>query len=71
METPQPSPAAQTDDPDRVARLRRLDCRHYDACLHTAAREKWESFSCRACAVSDRAEVLVPVRLVGAAEVDA
>lgn len=46
---PTPVACRQVFDPEEAARVRRLDCRHYSACLSVACRQRWEGFSCRSC----------------------
>jgi hypothetical protein len=38
---------------EKVSRIRRLHCKHYDGCVDHAMRRNWESFSCEACPVHE------------------
>lgn len=69
--TPNPVEHARVDDPDSVARLRRLACRNYDACLTAAGRARWPGFACTSCAVREEAQPLIPLRLAALHEIDA
>lgn len=46
---PGPLPLSRTLKPEEVRAHRRLNCEGYDACLDTAWRNGWTSFSCRGC----------------------